>query len=82
MNDRNLKFLVDVGVGAKVEEWLRNNGFDVQAIRDIDPRMDDTAILNTAASLGRIFISFLSAVIASTRLHPPPTLMVAAIAGV
>jgi hypothetical protein len=32
-----LKFLVDVGVGRKVEKWLKENGYDVKAVRDINP---------------------------------------------
>lgn len=29
-----MKFLVDVGVGKKVENWLKENGFDVLSVRD------------------------------------------------
>jgi predicted nuclease of predicted toxin-antitoxin system len=36
---------MDVGVGKAVEEWLRQAGHDVAAVRDKDPRMIDTDIL-------------------------------------
>ena len=36
-----MKFLVDVGVGKKVENWLKGNGFDVLSVRDIDSRAKD-----------------------------------------
>ena len=45
-----LKFLVDVGVGRKVEQWLKENGYDVKSVIDIDPRMPDNQILKTAES--------------------------------
>lgn len=38
-----LKFLVDVGVGKKVEKWLAENGYDVKYMRDINPKADDSA---------------------------------------
>ena len=40
-----MKFLVDVGVGKKVENWLKGNGFDVLSVRDIDSRAKDSQIL-------------------------------------
>lgn len=57
MNQGKLKFLVEVGVSKKVEEWLVRNGYDVKAIRDIDPRMDDDRILGLAASENRMVIT-------------------------
>jgi hypothetical protein len=36
-----MKFLVDVGVGKKVEPWQKIIGFDVLAVRDLDPRAND-----------------------------------------
>ena len=39
-----MKFLVDVGVGKKVENWLKENGFDVLSVRDIDSRAKDSQI--------------------------------------
>lgn len=32
-----LRLLIDVSVGYLVEEWLRDNGYDIVAVRDIDP---------------------------------------------
>ena len=40
-----MKFLVDVGVGKKVENWLKENGFDVLSVRDIDSRAKDSQII-------------------------------------
>ena len=37
-----MKFLVDVGVGKKVENWLKENGFDILSVRDIDSRAKDS----------------------------------------
>ncbi|MBU4292893.1 MAG: hypothetical protein KJ770_02425 [Actinobacteria bacterium] len=39
MSITNLKFLVDVGVGKKVEEFLYNLNYDTRTIREINPRM-------------------------------------------
>ncbi|MBF0344428.1 MAG: DUF5615 family PIN-like protein [Nitrospirae bacterium] len=46
----NLKFLVDVGVGKKVEEYLKKEGFYVKAIRYINPCLNDVEILRIAVS--------------------------------
>lgn len=43
-----LKFLVDVGVGKAVEDWLRAERYEVMAVRDLDPRMSDSDILPLA----------------------------------
>lgn len=53
----DLKFLVDVGVSKKVEDWLRNQGYDVKCVRDMDPRMPDMEILKIAASENRMVIT-------------------------
>ncbi len=52
-----LKFLVDVGIGKKVETWLIDNGYDVLSVRDIDPRLLDQAILQIAVSENRIVVT-------------------------
>lgn len=52
-----LRFLVDVGVGRKVERWLMENGYDASAVRDIDPKAKDVDILKIAASESRIVIT-------------------------
>ena len=52
-----LRVLVDVGVGKAVEDWLRADGHDVQAVRDRDPQMDDLDILSWAVSDQRIVMT-------------------------
>ncbi len=54
---KGLKFLVDVGVGKIVEEWLKDNGYDVKSIRDINPRMEDREILKIAVDEDRMIIT-------------------------
>ena len=34
MEQKNLKFLVDVGVSKKVEHWLLNQGYDATHLRE------------------------------------------------
>ena len=52
-----LKFLVDIGVGKKVEAWLQDSGYDVKAVRDIDPKAEDGVILKNAASESRMVVT-------------------------
>lgn len=52
-----MKFLVDVGVGRGVENFLRASGFDVKAVRDVDPRSEDTEILQMAVNENRMIIT-------------------------
>ncbi len=52
-----MKFLVDVGVGKKVENWLKGNGFDVLSVRDIDSRAKDVQILRWAVDQQRMIIT-------------------------
>lgn len=52
-----MKFLVDVGIGKKVENWLKENGFDVLSVRDIDSRAKDSQILRWAVDQQRMIIS-------------------------
>lgn len=54
---KDLKFLVDVGVSKKVEDWLKSQGYDVKCVRDLDPRMPDMGILKIAASEHRMVIT-------------------------
>ncbi|WP_417909566.1 DUF5615 family PIN-like protein [Candidatus Electronema sp. PJ] len=49
MNADKLKFLVDVGVGRHVEQFLREDGHDVKAVRDVDPCLKDEEIIRMAA---------------------------------
>lgn len=57
MNKKKLTFLVDVGVGKKIEEWLVKEGFDTKSIRDLDPRMPDYEILKIASSDQRMVLT-------------------------
>ncbi|MDH7513881.1 MAG: DUF5615 family PIN-like protein [Clostridiales bacterium] len=57
MRHKELKFLVDVGVGKKTEKWLQENGYDTKNVRDISPRMSDKEILQVAASEGRVVVT-------------------------
>ena len=43
-----MRFVVDAGVGASVEQLLRNLAHFVVAIRDIDPHLPDTEVLALA----------------------------------
>jgi predicted nuclease of predicted toxin-antitoxin system len=57
VEQRNLKFLVDVGVSKKVERWLIDNGYNIKSVRDINPKMIDKEILKIAVSEGRMVIT-------------------------
>ena len=57
MISNEIKFLIDVGVGKKVEEFLTNEGFDIKAIRDINPAMSDKEVLNLAVIEKRMIIT-------------------------
>jgi predicted nuclease of predicted toxin-antitoxin system len=52
-----LPFLVDAGVGTQVEGYLREAGYDVRAVRAIDPRMPDEEIIRLAVSEGRMIVT-------------------------
>ncbi len=54
---KKLKFLVDVGVGQKVERWLSDNGYNTKNVRDLDPRMLDKHILKIAVAEKRMVIT-------------------------
>jgi predicted nuclease of predicted toxin-antitoxin system len=57
VKQKSLKFLIDVGVGKKVEKWFVNQGYDIKCVRDIDPRMLDKEILKIAVSEKRMVIT-------------------------
>ena len=57
MSDIKLKFLVDVGVGKKVEEYLLVKGYDTKTVRSIDKLMPDQEIIRLAALEKRIVIT-------------------------
>ena len=57
MNASELKFLVDVGVGRKVEEYLLEKSYNIKAVRLLDQRMPDEEIIRLAALEKRIVIT-------------------------
>ncbi len=57
MSPKELRFMVDVGVGKKVERWLREAGYDVAAVREINPRASDNDILKLAVEDSRIVLT-------------------------
>jgi predicted nuclease of predicted toxin-antitoxin system len=57
MSTRELKFLVDVGVGRKVEEFLLEKGYDIRAVRSLDQGMPDQEIIRLATSERRMVIT-------------------------
>ena len=57
MNSFELRFLIDVGVGTGIEKYLREEGYDTKAVRDIDPRMEDEEIIRTAVSEDRMIVT-------------------------
>ncbi len=52
-----MKFLVDMGVGKIAETQLLRDGYDVASVRDLDPRMKDSDILQLAVNEQRIVIT-------------------------
>ena len=52
-----MRFITDVNLGRSIEIWLKENGHDVLAIRDVNPRLPDTEILNIAKKEERIVIT-------------------------
>ena len=52
-----MKFLVDVGVGKGVEDFLKKSGFDIKTVRDIDPKAKDSEILQTAVNERRMIVT-------------------------
>ena len=57
MNIYNLKFLVDVGVGKSIEDFLTEHLYDIKSVRSIDPKMPDQNILKLASKEERIIIT-------------------------
>jgi len=54
---KKLKFLIDVGVGKKVESIFAKFGYDIKSVRDIDPRLTDEEILRIAVSENRMVVT-------------------------
>ena len=57
MNTTELKFLVDVGVGKSIEDFLSQSGYDTKAVRKIDPCLEDKKIIRIATSENRMVIT-------------------------
>ena len=57
MNSMELKFLIDVGVGKGIEKYLHAEGYDIKAVRDIDPCLEDEKIIRTAFLENRMVIT-------------------------
>jgi len=57
MSRSSLKFLIDVGVSKKVEEWLLEKEYDMKAVRDIDSGMSDREVLKIAVHENRMVIT-------------------------
>jgi predicted nuclease of predicted toxin-antitoxin system len=54
---QNIKFIFDVGVSKKAELYLREKGFDILSIREINHSMKDLDILNLAVKEQRIIVT-------------------------
>jgi predicted nuclease of predicted toxin-antitoxin system len=52
-----MKFLIDMGVGKKVEEWFKQERYDVKSVRDLNIRSKDADILKLAVSEDRMIIT-------------------------
>jgi predicted nuclease of predicted toxin-antitoxin system len=57
MKNEEYKFVVDVGVGRIVENWLVQQDFSVIAIRTLNPEMADNDIVELANKENAIIIS-------------------------
>ena len=57
MRASELKFLVDVGVGKNIEQYLLEKKYDTKAVRSLDQRMPDKEIIRLAALEKRIVIT-------------------------
>jgi len=68
-----IKFLIDVGVGKDVEDYIIQQGYDVKAIRLLDPSMPDEEIILLAYREERMVITmdkdFGELVYQSTKKH-------------
>lgn len=51
------KFLIDVGVGRSVEQWLKSQKFNVVTVGSINPEMKDSAIIQLANMEDAIIIT-------------------------
>ena len=54
---RRLRLLVDTSLGLSLEDCVRNSGHDATFVRDIDPRLPDSAILELAVREHRMVVT-------------------------
>ena len=52
-----MKFLADVNASGTLARWLLERGYDVVQVSDVDPRMEDSKILQWALLEKRIIIT-------------------------
>ena len=52
-----MRFLVDFNVGRAVANYLRQSGYDVTSVGDVDPRMNDAGILLWAVREQRVVLT-------------------------
>jgi predicted nuclease of predicted toxin-antitoxin system len=52
-----LKFLIDVGVGRAVEQFLEQQGYEVKTVRSLDSRMPDIDIIRLAVQEERLIMT-------------------------
>jgi len=57
MTSSEIKFLVDMGVGKRVEDWLLKNGYNIKGVRNINPKMTDKEVLKIAIFEDRMVIT-------------------------
>ena len=57
MPGRRLRLFVDTSLGLSLEDCVRNSGHDATFVRDIDPRLPDSAILELAVRNHRMVLT-------------------------
>lgn len=57
MKNEGYKFIIDVGVGRIIENWLLQQNFSVIAVRILNPEMTDSDIIELANKEDAIIIS-------------------------
>lgn len=57
MAKARLRLLVDTSLGRSLEATVRESGHDVVFVRDIDPRLPDSAILDIAVQDNRLVMT-------------------------
>ncbi|MDH7555004.1 MAG: DUF5615 family PIN-like protein [Spirochaetota bacterium] len=55
--NKQLRFLIDVSVGKKVEQYILDMGYDILCVRDINPKATDKEILHIAVNENRIVVT-------------------------